>query len=429
MFDSRKLGEILMQYGRVKEADIERALTQQQDIKGENKGKRIGELLVEMRACSQDELTEAIGEQLGMEVVNKIDIDDIELELLRDLTLSWTRDNGILPLKQIGDDGVLVAINDPLNVMVLDQLRFVLQREPRPVLVPNEALVDAINVAFDRKLRSMDFASEEELKRSESRNEEDGDIEGLPDLIESQESDDDAPVIKFVNSLFVRAAREKVSDIHIEPGEQSMHVRFRRDGVLQEVSEPPKRFQASIIARVKIMAGLNIAEKRIPQDGRIRIKMAGNDIDIRVATAPTSHGERITMRLLDKSNVLLDLGSIGMNPDDLEKMSKLILSPHGIILVTGPTGSGKTTTLYSALSKINTPDKNILTVEDPVEYQLKGISQMQVNAKIDLTFARGLRSYLRHGGLPRSVARRRRGSALRVDGRRRDAPPRHPPSG
>jgi general secretion pathway protein E len=173
-------------------------------------------------------------------------------------------------------------------------------------------------------------------------------------------------------------------------------VRFRVDGVLQQVAEVPKRFHASIAARVKIMAGLNIAEKRLPQDGRIRIKLAGKDIDIRVATAPTTHGERVTMRLLDRSSVMLDLAAIGMDAEILYKVHDLIAKPYGIILVTGPTGSGKTTTLYSCLAKINTPDKNILTVEDPVEYQLQGISQVAVNPKIDLTFASGLRSFLRH---------------------------------
>jgi general secretion pathway protein E len=261
-------------------------------------------------------------------------------------------------------------------------------------LVPRGALVDAINLAFDRKLRQTGGLTEglDEAKSS-SEQEEATEIE---DILVDQESNDEAPVIQFVNSVFVRAVRDRASDIHIEPSEQGIHVRFRIDGVLKEIAEPPKRFQASIVARIKIMASLNIAEKRLPQDGRIRIKIAGKDIDIRVATAPTAFGERITMRLLDKSAVKLDLSVIGFTPKNLAQMRKIISQPHGILLVTGPTGSGKTTTLYSALTEINQPDKNILTVEDPVEYQLKGISQMQVNPKIGLTFASGLRSYLRH---------------------------------
>jgi general secretion pathway protein E len=217
-------------------------------------------------------------------------------------------------------------------------------------------------------------------------------LEEPQDLLDT---DDEAPIIRLVNSLLFRAAKERASDIHIEPMERELVVRFRVDGVLNEVIRPPKRYQNSIISRVKVMAQLNIAEKRLPQDGRIRIKLAGRDIDIRVSTVPVSYGERIVLRLLDKSSTVLDLKDIGMGEDILKDIDDIIHRSHGIILVTGPTGSGKTTTLYAALSRINTPDLNILTVEDPVEYQLKGIGQMAINPKIELTFAAGLRSFLR----------------------------------
>ena len=390
MFDSNKLGEILIRRGAINEVQLNAALQQQME-----RGGRLGEVLVAQKVLEEARVIEALGEQLELPVEMTVNVDDIDYSLLDELSLRWTRDHAALPLAVENETSVKVAINDPLNIEVLDQIRFLLQLEPIPVLIPLQTLVDAINLAFDRKIR-LTGGLAEGLKDAESPASEKDDVPEIEDILVGQESNDEAPVIQFVNQLFVRAVRERVSDIHIEPGEQNLSVRFRVDGVLNEVAEPPKRFQSSIIARIKIMASLNIAEKRLPQDGRIRIKIAGKDIDIRVATAPTSHGERITMRLLDKSSVVLDLASIGMNPDDLENMSKLILSPHGIILVTGPTGSGKTTTLYSALTKINNPDKNILTVEDPVEYQLPGISQMQVNPKIDLTFARGLRSYLRH---------------------------------
>ncbi|MEO8705336.1 MAG: ATPase, T2SS/T4P/T4SS family, partial [Kofleriaceae bacterium] len=203
------------------------------------------------------------------------------------------------------------------------------------------------------------------------------------------------PIIRWVNSLMFQAAKEGASDIHIRPGERDILVRYRIDGVLREMKRAPKKFQQSIIARVKIMSGLNIAEKRLPQDGRIRRKMAGKDVDMRVATSPTAAGESVTIRLLDRSSVLLGLPDIGFAQDHLETIRGIIKRPHGILLVTGPTGSGKTTTLYACLSEINAPDINILTVEDPVEYQLEGISQTQVNSKIDLTFASGLRSFLR----------------------------------
>jgi general secretion pathway protein E len=203
-----------------------------------------------------------------------------------------------------------------------------------------------------------------------------------------------APIIRFVNSLLTQAIKERASDIHIEPFEKELSVRFRVDGVLYEVVKPPRRLQASIVSRVKIMAGLNIAEKRVPQDGRIRTRMAGREIDLRVSSLPVRHGERVVMRILEKGSIF-SLDGIGMSDAALDEFRLLIRKPHGIVLVCGPTGSGKTTTLYSALSEINSPDKNILTIEDPVEYELKGIGQTQVNPKIELTFASVLRAHLR----------------------------------
>ena len=254
---------------------------------------------------------------------------------------------------------------------------------------------EALNSAYDRhdRLRS-DYGA---VLDEEEEDTPGGDEPGFEDVVELLgKEDDDAPVIQFVNTTFLRAVRERASDIHIEPSEQFCSVRFRIDGVLKEVIQVPRRFQSSIAARIKVMAGVNIAEKRLPQDGRIRLKIAGRDIDIRVATAPTIQGERITLRLLDQASVHIGLDEIGMSPVTLNKVNKLITKPHGIVLVTGPTGSGKTTTLYASLSVINSPDKNILTIEDPVEYQLQGISQTPVNPKIELTFASGLRSFLRH---------------------------------
>jgi general secretion pathway protein E len=207
--------------------------------------------------------------------------------------------------------------------------------------------------------------------------------------------DDDAPIIRYVNAIIFKASSERASDVHIEPYEDKLKVRFRVDGVLYDVASEDKGFQAAIISRVKIMAGLNIAEKRLPQDGRIGLKIAGKDVDIRVSTVPTQFGERIVMRLLDKAGAVLDIQQLGIEKNNLDMIVKLLSKPNGIILVTGPTGSGKTTTLYACLTNINKPDLNILTVEDPIEYQLDGIGQMQVNPKIDFTFASGLRAILR----------------------------------
>ena len=388
MYNRQRLGEILIEMGKVKQPQLERALVVQHD-----KGGRIGEVLVDLEYATEEDVTLALSRQLDYPSQMSIDADEIDLRLLERFQLGWMREHGVLPFEE-RNGYVLVGTDDPLAVEVLDEVRLLSQSEILPVVVPKKALQAAINSAFDRKSRQLGGGLDE-LDEAENPHAEEATL-NINDLLDAGDDDDEAPVIRFVNSLFVQSVRDRASDIHIEPGEKEITVRFRIDGVLKEVANPPKRFHSSIITRIKIMAGLNIAEKRLPQDGRIRIKMAGNDIDIRVATAPAVHGERITMRLLDKSAVLLNLRDIGMADDHLKEMLKLIFRPHGIILVTGPTGSGKTTTLYSSLSEINSPDKNILTIEDPVEYQLDGISQMQVNAKIQLNFATGLRSYLRH---------------------------------
>jgi len=388
MYNRQPIGEILVEMGKVEEEAVEQALRRQK----EGADERLGELLVEMEAASTEDVMEALARQLDYPFEASIDGDETDLELLDDLELSHARNNRVLPYGR-RDGQILVATDDPLDVETLDEIRFMSDSEILPVVVPTGNLLDAINAAFDRKNRQLGDGLDE-LEEAESPTAEEGSID-INDLLDESD-DEEAPVIRFVNNLFVQAVRERASDIHIEPEEQDLTVRFRIDGVLKEVTSPPKKFHSSIVTRIKIMAGLDIAEKRIPQDGRIRVKMAGKDIDVRVATAPSVHGERITMRLLDKSAVLLDVRDIGLLPDDEESLLELIHRPHGIILVTGPTGSGKTTTLYSSLSEINEPDINILTIEDPVEYQLEGISQMQVNPKINLTFATGLRSYLRH---------------------------------
>jgi general secretion pathway protein E len=388
MYNRKRIGEILIEAGKVERSDVEEALDRQKHGAEE----RIGQILVDMEAVSNRDVLEAVARQLDYPFEEDLDGEEVDLDLIDELELGYSRKNKVIPYGR--ENGlVLVATDDPLDVEVLDEIRFMTDAEILPVVVPTEELMDAINNAFDRKNRQLGDGLDE-LEEAESPSAEEGSID-INDLLDASD-DDEAPVIRFVNNLFVQAVREGASDIHIEPEEQDLTVRFRIDGVLKEVTSPPKRFHSSIVTRIKIMAGLDIAEKRVPQDGRIRLKMAGKDIDVRVATAPSVDGERITMRLLDKSAVLLNLEDLGLMPDDEETLTDLIHRPHGIILVTGPTGSGKTTTLYSSLSEINEPDINILTIEDPVEYQLEGISQMQVNPKINLNFATGLRSYLRH---------------------------------
>ena len=381
----RRLGEILAVTAGLSPEKLEEALAQQRE-----RGGRLGELLVSMKCVSDEQVMQALGVQLDLPFSARLPIDEITPELIRKLPINFAKQNRLLPLRE--EDGLLVvAVADPLDTAVLDEARLLLERPLTPHLAPGQAILDAINQVYDRAAneaeRLMDDLKTEDLASLAHE------LEEPQDLLDA--ADDEAPIIKLVNSLLFQSVKERASDIHIEPFERELSVRFRVDGVLREKIKPPKRFQKAIASRVKIMGSLNIAETRLPQDGRIRIKIAGRDIDIRLSTVPTSFGERIVMRLLDKSAVLLDLAEIGFSRTQLDEIDVLIHRSHGIVLVTGPTGSGKTTTLYAALSKINTPDLNILTVEDPVEYQITGIGQVQVNPKIDLTFASGLRAFLR----------------------------------
>jgi general secretion pathway protein E len=378
------LGEILVAQGAVERDKLEEALQAQAE-----RGGRVGELLVSLKACSEEQVLKGLAAQLELPYQMRIASDEIAQDLVAKVPINFAKQSRILPLRT-DTDHVVVAVADPLDTGALDSVRMLLGTPVSPLLVPTQAILDCINSVYDRARNE----AEQLVDDLEA-----GDLDTVAHELEEPQdlldSSDEAPIIRLVNSLLFRAAKERASDIHIEPQERDICVRFRVDGVLQEVIRPPKRFQNSIISRVKIMGGLNIAEKRLPQDGRIRVKLAGRDIDIRLSTTPTVYGERVVMRLLDKSTVLLDLVEIGMDAEQLRIMESLIHRSHGIILVTGPTGSGKTTTLYAALSKINRPDLNIMTIEDPVEYQLQGISQTAVNPKIELTFANGLRSFLR----------------------------------
>jgi general secretion pathway protein E len=378
----RRLGEILVQRERISPDLVEQALATQ-----EKEGGRIGEVLVKMRAVSEEAVLKALGEQLGIGYSPELRLEEIDGDLATRVPIGFAKQHRALAVKREGD-AVVVVTADPLDLGALDDIRAQLGSEVFPVLAPSQKILDAINHVYGAK-----HDKGGELGKSEEEDEM-GEAEELVDILDVN---DEAPIIRWVNSLLFNAVKERASDIHIEPGEKEVSVRYRIDGVLYEKRHAARQFLPSIIARVKIMAGLNIAEKRLPQDGRIRRKIAGKDIDMRVATAPTvKGGERITIRLLDRENVLHDLADIGFGDDHLRAMDELIHRPHGILLVTGPTGSGKTTTLYACLSRINSPDLNILTIEDPVEYQLDGISQVAVNDKIDLTFSTGLRSFLRH---------------------------------
>jgi len=376
-----RVGELLVQMGACTAETIERALRQQ-----EEKGGRLGEILLEQEAIEEIQLLTALSRQSGLELVQELDPENIDPVLVRDLSMASARDNLYLPVER-HMYSVTVAVNDPFDTFILDDLQVMFGAEIDPILVPKQVLLDTIHRVFDRRAAAdqvVDEMQESDLGIIASDLQ-----ETTKDILEE---DGEAPIIRLVNSVLNQAVKEKASDIHIEPFEKEILVRFRQDGILKEILRAPRRFHASISSRIKIMGGLNIAEKRIPQDGRIRIKVAGRDVDIRLSTVPTGHGERLVMRLLDRSNTVLDLGVLGMAEAHRNLFDRMISQPHGIVLVTGPTGSGKTTTLYAALVQINTPEVNILTVEDPVEYQIEGIGQMQVNPKLGFTFATGLRA-------------------------------------
>jgi general secretion pathway protein E len=382
----RLLGEILVILAKLDPAVLAEALRAQ----GAAGTGRIGELLVQRKAIGEEDVARALAAQLDLPFASRISVEHVDAELARAVPINFAKQARLLPLRR-ENGAVVVAVADPLDTTALDHARMLVGTSLVPVVASAGAIVDAINAVYDRALNE----AEQLVGEMEAQDDLDSVAHQLEEPQDLLEADDEAPIIRLVNSLLFRAAKERASDIHIEPMERDLIVRFRIDGVLHEVIKPPKRYQNSIVSRVKVMGQLNIAEKRLPQDGRIRIKLAGRDIDIRLSTIPNVYGERIVMRLLDKTSTLLDLSEIGMARGILTQVEQVIRRSHGIVLVTGPTGSGKTTTLYAALSMINTPDLNILTVEDPVEYQLQGISQMAINPKIGLTFGAGLRSFLR----------------------------------
>ncbi|MBI5298948.1 MAG: type II secretion system ATPase GspE [Deltaproteobacteria bacterium] len=381
--EERSLGAILLETSSLTEDQLQQGLAVQRE-----KGIKLGEALVQLKFLRTEDILKALSIQLGFPYESRIEVESIDPALVEHLPINYAKDNEVLPLKK-EDGSIIIAMADPSNFNALDDLRLLFNSDVKPVIAGSYEIVNAINAVYNRTTDK----SEQVMSELDEQMEEIA--EDFNEPVDLLDTSDEAPIIRLVNSLMFRAVKQKASDIHIEPFEKDLAVRFRIDGVLYDVMHPPKRAQNSIISRVKIMAGLNIAEKRIPQDGRIRIKIAGKDIDIRVSTIPTAFGESVVMRLLDKTSVLIDVETLGFIGKNLEYIRSVINKDHGIILVTGPTGSGKTTTLYSCLSKINSTELKIITVEDPVEYQLPGINQMQVNPKIDLTFATGLRAFLR----------------------------------
>jgi general secretion pathway protein E len=349
-------------------------------------GKTLRDHLNHRDGASAEELISELCAAIGLQYTKDIHTADIPGDIVRNVSINFAKKHEVLPFRE-DQNSIWILTTNPLNTRLLDDLRVIFKKRTIPVMTTKARLLDAINKVYEKSTAALQGLDEIE--------EEDYDLdEPIVDLLES--GDDDAPVIKLVNTLLFRAVKEKASDIHIEPYEKDMVVRYRIDGVLFDIFKPPKKLQNAITSRIKVMGNLNIAEKRLPQDGRIPLKVGGKDIDIRLNAVPTAFGERLVMRLQDRSNVILRLEQLGFSEGTLDKLNNdLLLRSYGIILVTGPTGSGKSTTLYACLSKLNQPNVNILTVEDPVEQRIHGIGQVQVNSKIGLTFASGLRAFLR----------------------------------
>ena len=382
--ETPRIGEILLKHTSLTEAQLEEALTVQA-----KEGGLLGEILVRRNIILPHEIMRALCMQLGLHFVEDLKANDIDPKLVTGIPINWAKTKEVIPIAlESGPRGetLVVAVTDPVNESIIDDLRVLTGKSVRTVVSTSMRIQDAINRVYER-------GSSNIVDKIEGDFEDTIDLEGPIDILEATE--DDAPVIKFVNSLLFRAVKEKASDIHIEPFEKEFVVRYRVDGVLYDIIRQPKKAHAAISSRIKVMGSLDIAEKRLPQDGRIKIKLAGKDVDMRLSTVPTVHGERIVLRILEQSTTVLGLEQLGFSDRSRGLIENLISRKYGIILVTGPTGSGKSTTLSACLSKLNSPEKNILTVEDPVEYQIPGVNQVQVNAKIELSFARALRAFLR----------------------------------
>ena len=374
----------------------------------QEKGGRLGDILLQREAITETQLLEALSIQYEIPFWPELPMENIMGgDFAKKISIQFLKRHHMVPLlvpnparspqtdapetgdPRTQDAAFIVAVNDPGNFNAVDDLARLLNLDNyRLVLSTKQAILAAINLSFDLNQDS----AQQLVQDMEDESDIISQIEHTADLLEDTS---DAPIIKLVNHILSQSIKARASDIHIEPYQDSFKVRYRVDGILYDLLSPPKWIQPALTSRIKVMSKLNIAEKRLPQDGRFEVRIGSQMIDVRVSTLPTSFGERVVMRLLNKSSSIFQLNEIGLSTAQLKQIKDLVSSPNGIILVTGPTGSGKTTTLYSVLSSINTPDINIITIEDPVEYQLKGISQIQVNPKIELTFARGLRSIVR----------------------------------
>lgn len=378
MKKSLRLGDLLVNSGKIKEDQLEFALQVQKEKK-----KKLGETLIELDLVSERDIIEVLEFQLG---IPQVDLEKyyIEPDIPHLISESFARTNQLIPIKRDGMR-LAVAMVDPLNILVINDLEIITGLEVEPKIATERDIRNSIDQFYSR--RSAEEAAEEFTKEYKLE-QEDIDKELLKEI-------NKAPVVRLVNTIIVQAAQSRASDIHIEPADEYLRIRFRIDGDLQEVMKPAKQTHGAIVTRIKIMAKLDIAERRVPQDGRIEINVKGRELDLRVSTLPTIHGEKVVIRLQDRTTFLKPLNSLGLNEVNLKAFEEIIKSRNGIVLVTGPTGSGKSTSLYAMLNELNDAKRNVMTIEDPVEYRMEGIAQSQVNPKAGFSFPEGLRSMLR----------------------------------
>ncbi|MFT6632059.1 MAG: general secretion pathway protein E [Bacteriovoracaceae bacterium] len=378
--NKKKIGELLLQYTALTQGQLDEALKIQKEDH-----KLLGDILLSKNYIHPHDIIKVLCHQIDIPYLPEIKVDEIDPQIVMEISINYAKHHEVLPIYE-SERSVTIAMSDPFDYNAVNDLNGIFKKKIHIVVSTPLKIQDAINKVYEKANQNLVNSIEDEF-------EENLDLDGPIDILDA--SADEAPVIRFVNSIIFRAVKERASDIHIEPYEKEVVYRFRVNRVMTEILRQPKKTHAAVSSRIKVMAKLDIAEKRLPQDGRIKIKIAGKDIDIRLSTVPVQNGERIVMRVLEKTNTVLELEKLGFHGPTLKGLQELSTKKHGVLYVTGPTGHGKTTTLFAILDRMNTPDRMIITVEDPVEYEIGGISQIQVNSKIDLSFAMALRAILR----------------------------------
>ncbi len=388
-----RIAETLVEDGLLTIAQVEELLEQQK-----KEGTRLFKLILEKAYVSEADMAVAMGRVLNTPPINLARL-NIPLEVADLVPREMAHNHRVVPVSRL-DNKLFLAMADPLNVLALDDVRRITKLEVSTLIASEKSILDKLNHIDASKSGSIEDIIQEAQKKKEAEEDSDS-LEISREAVEEVNLDqlaassEEAPVIRLANLILIQAVKDRASDVHIEPFDKSLRLRYRIDGVLMDATPPPKQMQLALISRFKIMSSLDIAERRLPQDGRIRIRVGGKDYDLRVSIMPTVHGEKVVLRLLDKSNLSASIDKLGLDPDTFAQLKAAVDAPHGLILVTGPTGSGKTTTLYSALNELNSPIYNIVTVEDPVEFQIPGINQVPTKKEIGLTFANALRSILR----------------------------------